>query len=66
MNPAAGLVQTFIIIIALACVLVGAVTFGITKLSQPKELVVKKKLVPDIRLTTDGKKVDTVFVYKIR
>ena len=29
-----------------------------------KEYVVKKPVVPEKRLTTDGKKVDTVYVYK--
>ncbi len=30
------------------------------------EIVTKKPIVPEIRLVTDGKKVDTLYVYKIK
>ena len=65
MNPAAGLLEGFAIVLIIACIVVGAITFGVTKLSQKTELVVKKPLVPTMRLHTDGKTVDTLYVYKI-
>jgi hypothetical protein len=58
-----GALITLAVIIAL---IVGAITWGATYFStKKKEIVVSSPMVPEIRLTTDGKKIDTVYVYKI-
>ena len=61
-----GFGEVLIMLIVFVAIIVGGAVWGIGKLTQPKEYVFKKRLVPELRLTTDGKKVDTVFVYKIK
>ena len=57
-----GVFAGLIIVVAL---IVGAITWSATYFTTRKtEYVVSKPITPEIRLTTDGKKIDTVYVYK--
>jgi len=55
---------TFILIVVIVGLLIGLAIGSIT--FYKKEYVSKTKIVPEIRLTTDGKKVDTLYVYKLK
>ena len=55
-----------LIIIALICLLV-SVVLGITLIfNSTKTIETKTKIQPDFRLETNGKKVDTIWVYKLK
>jgi len=63
---AEGLGRMIVATIVIVAIVIGSIVFVVTKLMEPKELIVKKPLVPELRLITDGKKIDTVFVYKLK
>ena len=50
-------------IIATCLILGGFVYFG-WEYFHKKEIVSKVRITPEIKLTTDGKRIDTLFVYK--
>ena len=61
-----GVVEALVVIVILVALFFSVATYLITKITAKSELVVSKPLNPKMVLTTDGKKVDTVYVYKIR
>jgi hypothetical protein len=61
-----GLETVFSLIIGFAFVIGIVITLMIVGLTNSDELVVKKPLTPEIRLATDGKKIDTLYVYKLK
>ena len=62
----AGFAQVFYGAIIIVALIFGGIVFGVTKLFQKKEMITSKPILPERRLVTDGKKVDTVYVYKIK
>lgn len=64
MNDLGSIILTVIITVALIFgAIVGVSTYFF---SHKKEYVSKTRIIPEIRLTTDGKKVDTLYVYKLK
>jgi len=61
-----GLDTILYIIIGFVFVVGVSITLFIVGLTDSHELVVKKPLIPEIRLATDGKKIDTLYVYKLK
>lgn len=67
MGPVGNGFGTTILAFGIICaIFVGGIVAGVMTLSKSNELIVKKRLVPEVRLATDGKKVDSVFVYKLK
>lgn len=54
-------VATVGVVAILFCLFIGVKTIFFPK---KKEIVSKTRLIPEIRLKTDGKKVDTFYVYR--
>lgn len=61
-----GLITVFSLVIGLAFIIGVVITLMIIGLTNSSELVTKKPLIPEIRLATDGKKIDTLYVYKLK
>lgn len=61
-----GFAQVFFGFAIVVALIFGGIVFGVTKFFQKKEIVTKTLITPKIRLTTDGKTVDTLYVYPIK
>jgi uncharacterized protein YpmB len=63
-GQAIGCLVTIAIVGVIGVILLGGyLTFDLVK---EDILESKKRLIPEIRLTTDGKKVDTLYIYKLK
>lgn len=61
-----NLMSGFLTVVFVVALLFGGIVYGVTKFFQKKEIMVSKPIVPEMMLTTDGKKIDTIYVYRIK
>lgn len=62
---AAGIASAFVTL-AIATLLLGAAIVGVMWFLTDKDYIESKKIItPEIKLTTDGKKIDTLYIYRL-
>lgn len=65
-NIGNGIVTVFFIFVIAAFIIGGCVVFGISLITNKHCIESKEIITPEIKLTTDGKTIDTLYIYKLK